>query len=139
MQNKSFLNVALILFLLSAFLAACGGPVNPKPGATFSGVISMDKAKNARITLQVSEDGQTIESVNVAFTDLKCDGFSAGNTSSTVGTRTPIVNGKFEIKSSNIGAISGQFKSPTSVEGSIQLAFFEGKTECGTWKWSAQA
>ena len=126
-----------ILFLLTAFIAACGGPVNPKPGATFSGDISMDKAKTARITLQVSEDGQAIESVNVTFAELKCDGFSAGSTSSTAGTHTSIVDGRFEIKSSNIGAISGQFKSPTSVEGSIQLAFFEGKTECGTWEWSA--
>jgi hypothetical protein len=141
MQKKDLMKGLLVLVLITALLAACNalsaGPVSPEPGVTHSGTISMDKAQTARISLQVSDDGQAIESVNVAFTDLKCEGFSAGSTSSTAGTQTPIVDGKFEIKSSNIGSISGQFKSPTSVEGSIQLAFFEGKAECGTWEWSA--
>lgn len=141
MQKRNFLKGLPVLVIIMVFLAACSGlpagPVTPQPGVTLSGTISMDRANTARITLQVSDDGQAIESVNVTFTDIECDGFSAGSTSSTAGTQTPIVDGKFEIKSSNIGSISGQFKSPTSVEGSIQLAFFEGKAQCGTWEWSA--
>ena len=52
-------------------------------------------------------------------------------------SHTPIVDGKFEFKSSNIGEISGQFKSPTTAKGTAHLAFFDGKAECGTWEWNA--
>ncbi|MBU0494406.1 MAG: hypothetical protein KKA73_25710 [Chloroflexi bacterium] len=97
----------------------------------------MDRAQSAQITLKVSADGQTIESVSVSFTELKCEGFSAGSSSTTVTARAPITDAKFEFKPSNIGEISGRFTSSMAAQGTIHLAFFEGKAECGTWEWSA--
>lgn len=120
-------------------LIPTAAPAKPKPGATLVGTIAMDRAKSAQITLKVSDDGQTIEGVGVTFTELKCEGFSAGSWSSftTMTGQVPITDGKFEFKSSNIGEISGQFTSPTAVQGTVHLAFYDGKAECGTWEWSA--
>jgi len=125
-----------ILLLLSTCLAACAGPVNPKPGATLSGIISIDRAKSGRISVKVSDDGAAVEQVSVSFTDIECEGFSAGSSSTTVGSRTPIVDGKFMFKSSSIGEVNGQFKSPTEIKGTLHLAFYDGQVECGTWDWS---
>ena len=126
----------LVILVLVLFLTS-GCSVNPKPGATFSGTISMDRAQNAQITLKVSDDGKTIEQVSVMFTDLKCEGYSSGRSSTTVSTSAPIAGGKFDFKLYDTGEISGQFKSPNEVQGTIHLAFFESKIECGTWDWSA--
>jgi hypothetical protein len=112
-------------------------PLPPKPGATLVGTITMDRAKSAQITLKVSDDGQTIERVSASFTELKCEGFSAGSSSTTATGRAPITDGKFEFKSSNLGEISGQFTSPSAVQGAVHLVFVSGKAECGTWPWSA--
>ncbi len=140
MSNQNVLKRVMILVLITACLAACNalsaGPVNPKPGATLSGTITMDRAKTAHVTLKVSDDGKAIESVHFEFAELKCEGFSAGSSSSTTTSQSPIVDGKFEFKSSD-GVITGQFKSPTSAQGTIHVAFYDGQAECGTWEWSA--
>ena len=138
MGNKFQLRRLAILALVALFLAGCGGPANPKPGATLSGAIDMQAAKSAHITLKISADGQMIERVSVSFTELKCEGFSAGSTSSTVSAPFPITDGKFEFKTANIGEFSGQFTSPTAAKGTVHLAFYEGAAECGTWDWSAK-
>ena len=141
MRNRNLLQRVVILILITASFIACNvlsaAPAKPKAGATLVGTIAMDRAKSAQITLKVSDDGQTIEWVSVAFTELKCEGFSAGSSSTMVTGYVPILDGKFEFKSSDIGEISGQFKSPTAVQGTVHLAFFDGKAECGTWEWSA--
>jgi hypothetical protein len=139
MCKKNVLQRVMILVLSMACLAACStGPVKPQPGATLSGTISMDSAKTARVVLKVSGDGQSIESVGFEFTELKCEGFSAGSSSSTTTSLAPIVDGKFEFKTSD-GVVSGQFKSPTAAQGSVHVAFYDGQAECGTWDWSASA
>jgi hypothetical protein len=135
MKGLRFIIPLLVLALILGFISACA--VQPKSGATFVGMISMDRAESAQIALKVSDDGQTIESVSVTFTELKCEGFSAGSSSTTVTGSTPITNGKFEFKSSDIGEISGRFTSPTAVQGTVHLAFYDGQAECGTWEWSA--
>ena len=58
----------------------------------------MATASNARITLKVSEDGRMIQSVSVDFTNLKCEGFSAGSISTEEGGNHPILDDKFEIE-----------------------------------------
>lgn len=135
MKGLRFVIPLLVLALILVFTPACA--VQPKPGATFVGTIAMDRAESAQIALKISDDGQTIESVSVSFTELKCEGFSAGSSSTMVTGSTPITDGKFEFKSSDIGEISGHFTSPTAVQGTVHLAFYDGQAECGTWEWSA--
>ena len=131
------MGMTLVFLLLVGCGAPAATPSPPKPGATLVGTIAMERAKSAQITLKVSDDGQTIEWVSAAFTELKCEGFSAGSSSTKVTGRAPITDGKFEFKSSNIGEISGQFTSPTAAQGTAHLVFVNGKAECGTWQWSA--
>ena len=110
------------------------------PGVTLIGKIAMDNAKSAQITLKVSADGKLIEGLGFSFTELKCEGFSAGSMSTQMTMREPVTNGKFEF-SSSVGVISGQFTSPTAVQGSIHLKFNQepiGEFECGTWDWNAK-
>jgi hypothetical protein len=130
-------NTTLVCLLVLALILAACGLVEPQPGATLVGAITMDRAKSAQITLKVSGDGQSIESVSVTFTELRCEGFSAGSTTTTKTLRVPITEGSFELQSPDIGEVSGQFTSPTAAEGTVHLAFFDGKAECGNWEWSA--
>ena len=92
------------------------------PSVTLIGKIIMNRAKNAQITLRVSADGKLIEGLGFSFTDLKCEGFSAGSSSTEMTMQEPIIDGKFEF-SCSVGVISGQFTSPTAVQGSIHLKF----------------
>jgi hypothetical protein len=115
-------------------------PSIAKPGATLVGTIAMATASSARITLKVSEDGRTIQSVSLAFTGLKCEGFSADSISTEAGGKFPILEDKFEVESSSIGKINGLFSSPTKAAGSYHVLLnlgFGGAIECGTWPWSA--
>jgi len=110
------------------------------PSVTLVGKITMDSAKIAQITLKVSADGKLIEGLGFSFTELKCEGFSAGSMSTEMTTRESVTDGKFEF-SSSFGVISGRFTSPTAVKGSIHLKFNQkpiGEFECGTWEWSAK-
>jgi len=134
---QQMMAMTLVFLLLVGCSAPAAKPSPPKPGATLTGTITMDRAKSAQITFKVSDDGQTIEWVSAAFTELKCEGFSAGSTSTKVTGRAAITDGKFEFKSPSIGEISGQFTSPTAAEGTAHLVFVNGKAECGTWKWGA--
>jgi hypothetical protein len=137
MRHHNSLRQLIALAMVLILLGGCGVPA-PKPDETLVGTINMEEgAKSAQITLKVSNDGKSIETVGVMFTELKCKGFSAGSSSSTVSGRAPITDAKFVFKASNIGEVNGQFTSPTAANGTIHLAFFNGKTECGTWKWSA--
>jgi hypothetical protein len=131
---KKLIAITLVFMVLSG----CGAPA-PKPNATLVGTISMEeRASSAQITLKVSNDGKTIESVGVGFTQLKCEGFSSGSSSTLVSANAAITNGKFVFKSTDFGEIDGQFTSPIAAKGSVHLAFFDGKAECGSWKWSAK-
>jgi hypothetical protein len=115
-------------------------PSISKPGATLVGLIAMATAGGAKITLEVSEDGRTIQSVKVAFSGLQCEGFSAGSMSSEASGKYPILDDKFEIESSSLGKVNGKFTSPTKVDGSYHVLLnlgFGGAIECGTWPWSA--
>jgi hypothetical protein len=141
-MEKNFLSKCLvIMILLAVLLNACSGMSaagsQPQPGVTLTGAISIKKADSGQITLEVSDDGQKIESISLQFTNIKCGGFSAGSTSSTTSVSAVITNGQFELEKSNFGKLSGLFTSPTEANGKIYLAFFEGKAECGTWNWSA--
>lgn len=110
------------------------------PSVTLVGKITMNRAKSAQITLGVSADGKLIEGLGFSFTDLECEGFSAGSLSTEMTIREQITDGKFEF-SSNVGLINGQFTSPTAVQGSIHLKFNQkpiGEFECGTWDWNAK-
>jgi hypothetical protein len=102
----------------------------------------MDKAKTAVLTLQVSADGSAIVSMSASFTNVKCDGFSAGSITSKDSSSHPITGGKLEIGSSSLGKITGQFTSETAANGSIELIINPGigsKIPCGTWDWSASS
>jgi hypothetical protein len=115
-------------------------PSISKPGTTLVGSIAMATAAGAKITLKVSEDGRTIQSVNVIFTGLQCQGFSAGSMSNETSGKYPILDDRFEIESSSLGMISGKFSSPTQVDGSYHVLLnlgFGGAIECGTWPWTA--
>jgi hypothetical protein len=115
-------------------------PSMAKPGVTLAGTIAMATASSARITFKVSEDGRTIQSVSLAFTGLKCEGFSADSISTEAGGKYPILEDKFEVESSSIGKVNGRFSSPTKAAGSYHVLLnlgFGGAIECGTWDWSA--
>jgi hypothetical protein len=114
--------------------------VNPQPGVSLVGAILMDNAKTTTISLKVSADGQNIESVGFATSELKCGGFSAGSISSSASGQYPILKGKITINSSGFGDITGRFTSPAKAEGSIHVIMSGGPTgsvDCGTWDWSA--
>lgn len=134
-----------IFFLIISVIAlvtltTCGKrAVTPQGGITVGGTISTDRAASAEIFLDVSDDSSTIEKVSLVFTDLKCEGFTAGSMMTTVSGFTPITNGEFQYKSADIGEINGRFTSSTSAEGTIHLAFYDGKAECGTSDWTAKA
>jgi len=113
----------------------------PKPGATYAGLIQMgDKATTATINLTISPDGDQITKVGVAFTDLKCDGFAVSTMVTQDEAGFPLSEGKFQVSSGKIGAISGEFTSPGEVAGTVDLNFdlgMVGKFACGKWDWSA--
>jgi hypothetical protein len=129
--------------LAAVLLVGCGAgaPPAPEPGATLSGPIEMgDKAATAVITLRVSDDGSAITSLSAFFTNLKCEGFSAGSTMSKDGSTHPISGGALEVDSRSLGKLTGTFTSPTAVAGSIELTINPGigsPIPCGTWDWSA--
>jgi len=140
---KNVWGIGLTLLLLfgcspQASLTPTVAPAKPKPGATLVGTIAMDWAKSAQITLKVSDDGKAITSVRVDFTNIRCEKSTGGSMTTEIdGLNAPITGGKFEVKSSSIGEISGRFTSPTAVQGTVHLDFFDGNDECGTWEWSA--
>ena len=115
--------------------------IQPNPGATLSGPIEMGgKAAKATITLKVSEDGHAITSLSAFFTNVKCDGFSAGSIMSQDGSTHPISAGALQVDSRSLGKLTGTFTSPTAVAGSIELTISQGMgspISCGTWDWSA--
>lgn len=136
-------NTIFTLFVGFILILAACKPVQPQPGATLSGMIDMgDKAERAEITFKVSNDGKAITSVRVDFTNIRCEKFNGGSmTMQFDGLNALITGGKFEVKSSNIGEISGRFTSSTAVEGTIHIITFNPEIgsaiECGTWDWSA--
>ena len=115
--------------------------IQPNPGATLSGPIEMGgKAATAVITLKVSDDGGAITSLSAFFTNVKCDGFSAGSIMSQDGSTHPISGGALQVDSSSLGKLTGTFTSPTAVAASIELTINPGigsPIPCGTWDWSA--
>ncbi len=139
MPGNRFLTAALA----AALLVGCGAstPPTPKPGATLSGPIEMgNKATTAVITLQVSDDGSAITSMSASFTDLKCEGFSAGSMTTQAKSTHPISGGTLQVDSSSLGKVTGTFTSPTAIAGSIELTINPGigsPIPCGTWDWSA--
>jgi hypothetical protein len=140
MSRRRIFQLAAATATLILILSACGSKaVTPKAGAVLSGSIEMESAKTAQISLKVSQDSLSIEQVGLSFTELDCQGFSAGSSMTTVSTMVPITDGSFVFKSDDIGEISGKFVSSTRAEGSAHLAFYGGQAECGTWDWSAEA
>jgi len=138
MPGIRFLTAALAAVLL----VGCGAstPPMPRPGATLSGPIEMgDKATKAVITLQVSDDGSAITSMSAFFTDVKCDGFSAGSIMTQDRSAHPISGGQLRVDSGSLGNLTGEFTSPTAIARSIELTINPGSgtRACGTWDWSA--
>ncbi len=137
---RNLFRIVVVISLILLLSSSCSkAAVAPQGGAKMHGKIDMDKASSAAISLIVSEDGSSISTVSLSFINLKCEGFSAGSTENSVSGGNPITNGEFQISSDNFGEINGKFTKPTSAEGTLHLAFFDGKAECGTWKWSASA
>jgi hypothetical protein len=141
---------SLAAALAAVFLAGCGAStpaptavpsIRPNPGATLSGPIEMgDKATSAVIALHVSDDGSAITSLSASFTNLKCDGFSAGSMSSQDTSMHAITGGEMRMDSTSLGKLTGTFTSPTAAAGSIELTINPGigsAIPCGTWNWSA--
>lgn len=135
---RSLKSISIVLVCV-VLLAACGPKTYaPEPGSLLTGTISMDTAKTASISLQVSDDGNSIEMISLSFTELKCEGFSAGSSMTSISTIVPIEDGSIVIKSDDFGEISGKFVSAKKVEGTAHMAFYNGQAECGTWDWSAE-
>ncbi len=124
------------VFLGVCLLTACAA-ADPDPGVVLRGSIDTKNAASATISLKVSEDGGFIESISLGFTDLKCEGFSAGSYSTMTSMKTPITDGTFTI-TGEFGEVKGSFTSGSSAKGTIHLALFDGKAECGTADWSAK-
>lgn len=128
--------------------AACGSKtggtasVAPKPGATLSGPLEISgKASSATITLKVSDDGATLTSIGVEFQNLKCNGFSAGSMSKSVGGSFAITGGAISATVSGLGEIQGRFTSPTEASGTANLTLqipMGGNCALGEFKWSAK-
>lgn len=122
--------------IVMLLLAACSS--TPEAGAVLKGSIDMSNASSAGISLKVSQDGASIESISLSFNDLACEGFSAGSYSTMTTLKVPIEKGAFTIKG-EFGEISGKFTSGTSAKGTADFAFFNGQAECGSGKWSASS
>lgn len=135
------------IVFISLLLAACGGgaslpatqlpPAEPSPGARYSGPIEMgDKAKEATIAFQIARDGTTISALELSFTELKCEGFSAGESFKREVAIYPINAGKFEFSSNSFGDVSGAFTSPEAASGTIELKLDTGfggpPVDCGS-------
>jgi hypothetical protein len=75
-----------------------------------------------------------------SFTDVKCDGFSAGSIMTQDRSAHPISGGQLRVDSGSLGNLTGEFTSPTAIAGSIELTINPGigsRIPCGTWDWSA--
>ena len=138
--------VATALFAAAAIVAvSCGGGgkggVVPQPNGTLSGPIEISgKASSGTITLAVSEDGKSITFVTIALKDLKCDGSSAGSSSTGVAVTLHVAGGNLNGSLPSLGKISGRFSSPTEASGKVDLKWDMGGAapcELGEWKWSA--
>ena len=125
---------------------SCGGGgkggVAPQANGTLTGPIEISgKASSGTITLTVSEDGKSITFVTVLLKDLKCDGFSAGSSSTGVAVKFPVAGGNLNGSPPSLGKISGHFSSPTEASGKVDLKWDMGGVapcELGEWKWSAK-
>jgi len=134
---------------LALSLSACGAttgpsaPVAPQPGVRLSGPVEISgKASSATITLKVSDDGATLTSIGVEFQTLKCNGFSAGSMSKSVGGSFAIAGGSISASVGGLGEIKGRFTSPTEASGTVNLTLkipLGGDCALGEFKWSAKA
>ena len=142
--------VAAPLVALSLVLASCGGgggAASPKPGAAFTGPVEIgkDKASSAVIRFAVSADGESITSVGIVLTQVKCEAMSSGLLSQEVRGPFPLKEGTIDISSSSIGDVSGKFTSTTEASGTVNLVLkitVLGSTvscDLGTGNWSAKA
>jgi len=138
--------VATALFAAAAIVAvSCGGDgkggMVPQPNGTLTGPIEISgKASSGTITLTVSEDGKSLTFVTIALKDLKCDGFSAGSSSTGVAVTLPVDDGNLNGSLPSLGKMSGHFSSPTEASGKVDLKWDTGGAapcELGEWKWSA--
>jgi hypothetical protein len=81
--------------------------------------------------------------VQFTLTDPKCDGFSAGSSTTETQSVFPVTNGNIAISLARGDQIKGRFTSPTAASGTIDLTVDPGigGTPCdlGTWNWSAKA
>jgi len=116
--------------------------IEPQPGVALSGPIEMgDMAKKAVINLTVSEDGSSIASWSVAFEALECETFKTDTLVTQEESHTQISEAAFEVTTSKMGDLSGQFSEPSQASGTIHLLIDLGlggePIECGTWEWSA--
>ena len=116
--------------------------VEPQPGVVLSGPIEIgDMAKKAVINLTVSEDGSSIASWSVAFEALECETLKTDTLITKEESLTLISQAAFEVTSSKIGELRGQFSAPSQASGTIHLLIDYGlggeAIECGTWEWSA--
>jgi len=172
-MGKDRISFLLVMLLLMLFLTACApGPtptapsgveptstpkpveptptprpppdVEPQPGAAFAGPIEITgKASSATIAFTISEDGASIVSVGVSLTDVKCDGFSAGNLTQRSQGSFSVAEGRIAISSKSLGEFEGRFLSPTEARGTakltLEIPFGGGTCDLGTWDWSATA
>ncbi len=118
-MNRLIFIVAIAALALSA---CSGAKAKPTAGATFSGPIHLaqEKASSATLTFTVSDDGSKITNVGVMYTDLHCDGMSAGSMQHSTSGEYELGN-TLDISPSSIGHIQGNFSSPTKASGTIDI------------------
>ena len=139
---------AIAIVLLAA---ACGGDSpDPAPNATFTGPIATQPGVSGEIGFVISESGDGIVSANlgVRFDDFDCgpgttpitvpgiagavtpSGVTLSGGGSSVMYTPPLVieDGKFEA-----GGFAGEFDSPTSAQGTLDIGLLYDCGDILTW------
>ena len=163
-----------LVALLVVFPTACGSPsptpVTPQSGAHLVGSIETgEKAGSGQISFFVHESDGSIIKLTIVLTDVKCDGFTAGQIEGWVGDvwRAQVTGGSFKeplpalgglwrnftlpsqkpwptvAPGARPGEIEGSFSSPTEASGTIEifLSIPDSRKACplGRFAWSAKA
>jgi hypothetical protein len=101
-------------------------PSGPRPNATYAGpLIGLEKTAGGMISLKVSSDGSSVETVSLMLMDVKCEHFSTGLMIQNISTKFPIVNGTLQADISEIGKIDIRFDEATKASGTIHIIYKE--------------
>jgi len=151
--------LAMLALTMLALVACASGTApeatpeeasNPKPGAMLSGGIKMGEESGGSVTLIVSDDGTTVDTLLLSFGLLSQTpafwalGEECSSAFALLGPSLrsiPISGGRFTAESPIFGMIEGRFTSPTTASGRIHLyksPLDSPHIECGVWEWQAE-